>query len=112
MVTREMSEGSRPIAWAVRTYSAALHAYPRALRARYGDEMRATFADRAADAAGHGTPAVAALLVRELADLAVASLLARRRPRAPGPEVRAVAPYAVGHLDHRSDAVTALFQDL
>src|SRR4051794_37287138 len=109
MVTREMSEGSRPIAWAVRTYSAALHAYPRALRARYGDEMRATFADRAADAAGHGAPAVAALLGRELADLALASVIVRRRPRSARPGIRPVAAPAVRHPDQRSDAVTAVF---
>jgi putative ABC transport system permease protein len=50
------------------------------LRARYGDEMRETFAARRRDTAARGRFAVAILLVRELADLASASAAARHRP--------------------------------
>ena len=65
-----MSRDSPWIIGAARLYGAALVCYPRRLRERYGDEMRATFAARCRDAASHGTLAVAILLARELADLA------------------------------------------
>ncbi len=71
------------VAAAVRVFDAALVCYPRALRARYGDEMRDTFAARCDEAARRGTRAVAALLVRELSDLAYASVSARRFPGPP-----------------------------
>jgi putative ABC transport system permease protein len=59
-----------------RVYGAALLICPRALRARYGDDMRRTFADRCAAASSR--PAIVAVLLREVADLLAASI---NRPR-------------------------------
>jgi predicted permease len=67
---------------ASRIYAAALMMFPRRLRARYGDEMRATFAARAADAASRGGASLVDLFARELGDLAMVSVAARRRPLA------------------------------
>src|SRR5664279_2919437 len=88
MVTREMTRRAWAVAAARQVFDAALICYPRALRVRYGDEMRATFAAHCADAAPRGTSAVAMLLVRELSDLACASVSASRfqRPSALGPQ--------------------------
>ena len=69
----------RWLAAVVRIYGAALVVYPRAVRARYGDDMRRTFAAQCLDAAPIGPAAVAGVLARELTDLAVASIAARRR---------------------------------
>ena len=59
-------------------FGAALWICPRAVRQRYGDEMRATFDALCRDARGRGRFAVLALLARELADLMSASIAARR----------------------------------
>jgi putative ABC transport system permease protein len=72
-----------PTHTASRIYAAALVMFPRHLRVRYGDEMRATFAARAADAESRGSAYVFVLLAQELSDLAVASAAARRRPPSP-----------------------------
>jgi hypothetical protein len=58
-------------------YGAALRICPRAVRQRYGDDMHATFDQLCRDARGRGRLAVLALLAREVADLAVASIAAR-----------------------------------
>src|SRR5262249_55479555 len=90
---------------AARAYDAALALYPRSLRDRYGDEMRATFADRCRDAAGRGRLAIAGLLAREIADVAATAGAARRRS------------YRVRSLtgrtpERRRDAVGSLIQDV
>ncbi len=59
-------------------YRAALCLSPRAFRRRWGAEMRATFDALCRDAAARGRCALAALLVRELGDLARAASAARR----------------------------------
>ena len=74
-----MIASPRSIAVAMRVYGVALLCYPRALRARYGDDMRNTFASQCDDAAAGGAAGVWILLLRELADLACASIAARRR---------------------------------
>ena len=74
-----MNTRTRATAAAERIYAAALAGYPRRLLQRYGDQMRETFAARCRDAAERGTPAIAALLARELLDLVSASIVARRR---------------------------------
>jgi predicted permease len=71
----------RLAALATRIYVGALFVLPRALRDRYGDDMRATFADRCAGASARGGAAVVALLARELVDLVAASARERRRPQ-------------------------------
>jgi len=81
----EMSGDPHRVARAARIYAFALLCYPRRLRARYGEEMRATFTARCRDAAQNGAFAIAILLARELADLAAASLAARRRSQTPVP---------------------------
>jgi len=101
----------RSVAGAVRVYAAALACCPRQLRARYGDEMCETFAARCRDAAQHGDAAVLLLLARELADLAAASIAARRRiqPSAvsPQPFVRGPQPFL-----QRSPPVSSVLQDI
>jgi putative ABC transport system permease protein len=84
---------SRSVAMAVRVYSAALLCYPRALRTRYGDDMRETFASRCDDAAAGSTIGVWILLLRELADLACASIAARRG----APSAIYHPPFAISH---------------
>ncbi len=73
-----MTAPPRLIAAVVRIYGAAMVVCPRTVRQRYGDEMRRTVEAQCRDAAG--TPAVAGLLARELADLVVASIAARSGP--------------------------------
>src|SRR5262245_6168691 len=99
-----MSCSAATVRLAARVYAAALVVCPRALRARYGVEMRETFADRCREAARGGAPAVAGVLARELADLAVAALSARR------PHTRPVALPATG-LHSRSRMMGALWHD-
>src|SRR3954468_6470785 len=104
VVAREMKPLSRTIAAAARVFDAALLCYPRRLRARYGDEMRATFADRCRDAASRGSTAVGVLLVRELADLAAASFAARvHRPCTRQPSPLRHEPPAMSHLSMLHD---------
>jgi len=96
------------------------------LRARYGEEMRDTFAARCRDAAPHGAFAVAILLARELADLAAASIAARRHDEEGTAETAEIAEKRrLGGLrelrgfflpcpstsPRRSHAVSSLFQD-
>jgi len=100
-----MNGPTRATAAAARIYAAALRGYPRRLRDRYGDEMRETFGARCRDAALRGRIAVLALLARELADLACASVTARRRRDEPF----ALSP---GPSQRRRHAVSALFQDI
>ena len=68
----------RLLAALLRIYGAALVVCPRALRERYGAEMRATFADRCRDAAPGGTGPLLRAFAGELGDLALASVAARR----------------------------------
>ena len=51
-----------------RVYAALLHLYPREFRDEFGGEMEAVFAEGLADAAIGGPPAIAHMLVREMAD--------------------------------------------
>ena len=104
-----MNGRPRPAPAAERIYAAALCCYPARLRARYGDEMRDTFAARRRDAAARGRRAVAALLARELADLACAAIAARRRhPRSSVSDQ----PAAISHRPRRSSPVSSLVQDV
>jgi putative ABC transport system permease protein len=106
-----MTGDPRSVAGAVCVYAAALVCYPRPLRARYGDEMRETFAARCRDAALHGDAAVLLLLARELADLAAASVAARRRVQpsalSPQPFLRSPQPFS-----RRSRPMSSLLQDI
>ncbi len=89
-------------------YSAALVMFPRHLRARYGHEMRATFAARAADAAACGRAALFVLFARELGDLAIASAVSRRHPPSPAslePRVPRL------RLPMRTNTMSRLFAD-
>ena len=97
-----MSAAGTTAAAAGRLYASALVVLPRPIRARYADDMQATFASRAADASGRGTLAVAALLALEVADVVVASVRDRRR--------RAVAP--AGPHDRRNQNVPTLMNDV
>jgi hypothetical protein len=105
-----MNGRTRVVAAATRIYAAALICYPRRLRARYDNEMRETFLARCRDAAPRGTSAVLTLLARELADLASASIAARRhQPSNVSLEPLALSPR---RSQRRSDAVSSLFQDV
>jgi putative ABC transport system permease protein len=73
-----MIASRRVVACLVRIYGAALVLCPQAVRARYGKEMRETFAERCRDAAPRGIAAAVGILAGELADLVVASISARR----------------------------------
>lgn len=53
---------------ASRIYGLLVRLYPRPFRQEFGEEMRAVFADAAADAAGRGIGALLALCLRELRD--------------------------------------------
>ena len=86
MVTAEMS-GAFDVAG--RLYAIALRLLPRELRDRYGDDMRRTFADRAAGRRGLG---VGMLFVEEFVDL----VRARRRPVPRSKQRR----HPVGSLTH------------
>jgi len=90
-------------ALALRLYGAALVLLPRAVRDRFAADMRATVRARLHDASRAGVPSVAALLARELLDLAVASARARRGVR----HVPDTAGWQKRHL-----AVSAMLQDL
>ena len=57
------------VSWAIRIYGAAIVVCACPLRARYGEAMRRTLADRCA--ASPSALAVLALLSRELVDLAL-----------------------------------------
>jgi putative ABC transport system permease protein len=107
MVARQMNAARRTVAVATRFYGAALLWYPRRLRIRYGDEMRATFAVRCRDASVHGTAAIVILLLRELADLACASVAARRDT----PQVLSHTPSAISH-EPSAMSHFSLFQDM
>ena len=102
-----MNSRTRVVAAAARIYAAALVCYPRRLRARYGDEMRETFAARCLDTLPHGSATILMLLARELADLVSASIAARRRQEQP----RALHPAPIS-IQRRSDAVSSLFHDV
>jgi predicted permease len=78
---------ARLLAVLVRIYGTALLICPRPLRDRYGEEMRAAFADRCDDAAPAGIGALLRAFARELADLVVASIAARRAAPAATPPV-------------------------
>src|SRR5262249_17299326 len=75
---------------------------PRAIRDRYGDDMRETFAARCERTAERGAMAIVALLARELLDLASS------RPSASRTFTFSFSPFAFS----RSTAVHALLQDL
>jgi hypothetical protein len=81
-----------------RIYAVGLALGSRKLRTHYRDEMRETFADRAAAASGRGLAALAMLVCRELADLVRCRF--RRRPAGPGLTLT------------RSDRVTAVLHDV
>jgi len=91
-----MTAPPRLIAAMVRIYAAALVVCPRAVRARYGDEMRGVFAERCRAAAPRGIAAVAGMLVGELADLVVASISARSNA-GPPPLAQAFRPARARH---------------
>jgi putative ABC transport system permease protein len=93
---------SRLVAAVVRIYGAALVVCPGAVRARYGDEMRRTFEAQCREAAPGGGVAVARVLARELVDLAVASVAARRRRP----------PFTPDHSRPRRSAVRTIVQDV
>src|SRR5262249_25355446 len=93
---------ARLIAWAARVYGTALVICPRAIRDRYGDDMRETFAVRGGRPAERGAMAIVALLARELLDLASS------RPSASRTFIFSLSPFAFS----RSTAVHALLQDL
>ena len=95
-----MKPRPRLIAGFVWIYAAALAFYPRRLRRRYGREMQQTFEAQCRDASPLGA---AALLARELADLFVASIAARRRQ----PSAICDPP-----RQRRSDVVSSLLQDI
>jgi putative ABC transport system permease protein len=63
----------------VRLYRLLLGLFPRAFRARFGDDMAEVFADRRRAAARAGWPAVAALWARTALDVAHHSAAERRR---------------------------------
>ena len=91
-----MKPRPRLIAVLVRIYAAALVVYPRRLRRRYGEEMCWIFEARCRDSAVRGAPAVLALLIRELADLAGASISARRSQNAVSNDVAHAASRGAG----------------
>jgi len=97
-----MTADSPDAGTARRIHAAALVLLPQRIRERYGDDMRATFADRCRDASAAGRRAVALLLVREIADLTIAALGARRRS----------AVFAYAAVVHRRSPMTALAHDL
>ena len=112
-----MSASRLIIAAAARVYAAALRCYPHQLRGRYGDEMRATFAAQCADVASRGPAAVGMLLVRELSDLASASIAARRQISAPNRQsVASVdsqpSAFSPQPFQRRNTTVSTLFQDV
>lgn len=74
--------GGAPAAWWARAYRLALRAFPPEFRARWGDDMRRTYADRvdAARAARGATPW--RLVARELVAATVVGLAERARGRA------------------------------
>jgi predicted permease len=101
-----MSPRPRILAVAAWIYAAALVFYPRRLRRRYGSEMRQTFDARCCDAARQGRTAVLALLARELADLAIASVGARATHHHQAHDAKSL------HPQRRSQPMSALFQDI
>src|SRR4051812_43075126 len=74
---------------AQRLYAVALNVLPRSIRDRYGDDMRQTFADRAAACGRFG---VATLLARETVDLFAARLRPNPESRVPNPGTDRRAP--------------------
>ena len=76
---------TRAAPWWRRAYALALHAFPPAFRARWGDEMRATFAERIADARATTGRTPWPLIARELGDVVSAGGRERLRPTAPRP---------------------------
>jgi putative ABC transport system permease protein len=81
-------------------YAAALHLWPRALRERYGHDMRATFAVLSADAVARGPLALLALLATETLDVARSTHDARMLILRQAQDER------------RKNSMTSLFQDL
>ena len=81
-------------------YRGALLGCPRAFRRRHGRDMRATFEALVRDAAARGSLAFAAVVARELADVARAAVRAR------------LAPPSVPPSSQRSRPVGALWQDV
>src|SRR5438105_11863531 len=100
MVPPSMKTARRLVALACRAYAAAVWIGPRALRRRYGADMRLAFEARCADAARRSVVAVCALLVREVWDLTVISALTHSPPPA--------CPNAAGE---RRPIVGSLWQD-
>jgi putative ABC transport system permease protein len=113
---------SRSLTFARGVYAAALSICPRAVRQRFGDDMRITFDALCRDARSRGRAGVLTLLGRELADLAAASIAARRHQSSsvshpPSSDSRQPLPVshqpsAISHVRRRSDAVSSLLQDL
>jgi putative ABC transport system permease protein len=94
-------------------YAAALHFWPRSLRERYGEEMRATFAALTDDAAARGPRAVASVLVSEAFDLTRTARDARKVAQDFSPAARDDrSPEGLRHLRPRTDRMTSLLHDL
>ncbi|HKB12597.1 MAG TPA: ABC transporter permease [Vicinamibacterales bacterium] len=102
MVADQMTSHAAARQWALRAYRAALVVLPRRMRRRYADDMQATFAARCDAAAAAGSLAIASVFARELADLLVAAVRARRAPRR-STSVRSIS---------RRNPMTSLAQDL
>src|SRR5262249_18482070 len=83
-IPNEMTVNRALVAVATRLVWVLVAAWPARLRSAYGPEMKKTFADGCADAAARGTPALGIHIIRELADLTIATVRARRvrNPRA------------------------------
>jgi putative ABC transport system permease protein len=86
---------------ASRAYALALYLYPRALRREYGADMQLAFDARCRDARREGRAAVALLLVREIGDVAFASIRSGH-----GPLVHS------SSVVERRSLVAALWQDI
>ena len=83
---------SRAARAASRIYAAALVVLPRQLRARYRDDMRATFDARAGAASTRGCVGVLGLLAQELVDLGNAAINVRVRSLGAKPPVPSPLP--------------------
>ena len=105
MGAHEVTRSSPGVAVALRVYSAALAVLPRSIRNRFADDMRATMKARCEHASREGLASVAALLARELFDLAIASARARKG-------VRHVPGTDGGTLQKRKLTVMSIWQDL
>jgi putative ABC transport system permease protein len=104
-----MTSGARALRVARRLYAVALYLWPRRVRDRHGDDMRATFDALGCDAAAHGALAVMRLAAKEIADVIRTARAARRVGHRSDPAAKGL---GYESPEQRKHSMSSLWQDV